>query len=148
VLLDTCAIIWLSNNAKLRADALDAIFHAGMHEGVFVSPVSAWEIGLLDRRKPTAGSYFLPYAKTWFRRVMQGPSIKAAPFKADIAIDASCLPEPLHGDPGDRLLIATARHLGFPIVTRDRKIEAYAEQGHVGVIVLRMAREACLNRQA
>jgi len=42
------------------------------------------------------------------------------------AIDASGLPGELHGDPGDRLIIATARHLGLPIVTRDSRIIAYA----------------------
>ena len=34
----------------------------------------------------------------------------------------------------DRLVVATARHLGLPIVTRDRKMIAYAEGGHVNVI--------------
>jgi hypothetical protein len=40
----------------------------------------------------------------------------------------------LHADPGDRLIIATARHLGMPIVTSDRKILAYAEAGFVRAI--------------
>jgi PIN domain nuclease of toxin-antitoxin system len=44
------------------------------------------------------------------------------------------LPGELHDDPGDRLLIAAARHLGMPIVTRDRQIIAYAEAGWVRVI--------------
>jgi PIN domain nuclease of toxin-antitoxin system len=51
-----------------------------------------------------------------------------------IAIAASQLPEPLHGDPADRLLIATARALAMPIVTRDGKIIAYAEAGHLAAI--------------
>ena len=134
VLLDTCALIWLANRDTLRETALDAIFHAGLHEGVFVSAISAWEIGLLNRRNPADRPYFLPDAKTWFSRLMSAPSIRPAPFTPEIAIDASLLPEPLHGDHADRLLIATARHLGVPIVTRDRKIEAYGELGHVGVI--------------
>ncbi|HEY0423571.1 MAG TPA: hypothetical protein VGC82_09645 [Rhodopila sp.] len=44
------------------------------------------------------------------------------------------LPGAFHADPGDRLIIATARHLGTPIVTGDRKILAYAEAGFVRVI--------------
>ncbi len=95
VLLDTCAVIWLANREKLRPEAVEVIFHAGEHEGIF---------------------------------------IKLAPFTAEIAIDSSSLPQPLHSDPADRLLIATARHLGVPFVTRDRKIEAYGALGHLSVI--------------
>jgi PIN domain nuclease of toxin-antitoxin system len=44
------------------------------------------------------------------------------------------LPGELHADPADRLLIATARQLGVPLVTRDRRILDYAAQGHVDAI--------------
>ncbi len=134
VLLDTCAVIWLANREKLRPEAVEVIFHAGEHEGIFISPVSAWEIGLLNRGRLSSGNHFLPDAKTWFTRMMSAPSIKLAPFTAEIAIDSSSLPQPLHSDPADRLLIATARHLGVPFVTRDRKIEAYGALGHLSVI--------------
>jgi PIN domain nuclease of toxin-antitoxin system len=77
---------------------------------------------------------FMPDPKTWFARVMGGPGIREAPLTPEIAIDASFLPGELHGDPGDRLLVATARYLGLPIVTRDRSIIAYAGDGHARVI--------------
>lgn len=134
VLLDTCAVIWLANGDPLQNDADHRIIHAALADGVFVSPISAWEIGMLSR--PRAGRIieFLPDPVTWFARFMAGPAIKTAAFTADIAIAASWLPEPLHGDPADRLLIATARHLAMPIVTRDARIIAYAAAGHVGAI--------------
>jgi PIN domain nuclease of toxin-antitoxin system len=78
---------------------------------------------------------FLPDPKTWFARFLAGPGIKEAPITPAIAIDASYLPGDFHADPMDRLIVATARHLGVPIVTRDRKIIAYAEAGHVAVIM-------------
>ncbi len=134
VLFDTCAVIWLANGDRLRREALDTILHAGLHDGIFISPVSAWEIGLLGRRQSGATT-FLPDAKTWFARVMSGPAIRPAPFTSDIAIDASSLSEPLNADPADRLLIATARTLGVPLVTRDRKIEVYGPLGHLGMIL-------------
>jgi PIN domain nuclease of toxin-antitoxin system len=62
------------------------------------------------------------------------PRVKQAAFAPDIAIDSAHLPLPLHGDPADRLMIATARHLGMPIVTRDRQIAACAAAGHIQVI--------------
>jgi PIN domain nuclease of toxin-antitoxin system len=134
VLLDTCAVIWLANGDPLRNGADHSIIHAALADGIFASPISAWEIGMLSRPRGSPTITFLPDPATWFARFMAGPAIKAAAFTADIAIAASWLPEPVHGDPADRLLIATARHLTIPIVTRDARIIAYAAAGHVSVI--------------
>ena len=136
VLLDTCAVIWLANREPLEPDSLTAITHAGFYGGIFVSPISAWEIGMLSKARPGRAGVvrFMPDPATWFARFMAGPGIRAAAFNPDIAIAASWLPGEVHGDPADRLIIATARHLGLPIVTRDRKIIAYAETGEAAVI--------------
>jgi PIN domain nuclease of toxin-antitoxin system len=136
VLLDTCAIIWLANGVSLPRTAIDAIVHAGLADGVFVSAASAWEIGLLSRPRPgrQPAVECRPDAKTWFARFLAGPGIKEAVLTPAIAIDASYLPGDFHGDPMDRLIVATARHLGMPVVTGDRKILAYAEAGYVDVI--------------
>jgi len=133
VLLDTCAMIYIANGEALRGDARDHIVAAGLADGVFVSPVSAWEIGLLSRPGSRSIS-FLPDPATWVRRFMARSVVKAADLSTDIAIAASHLPGSLHGDPADRLLIATARDRGIPLVTRDRRIIDYADAGHVCVI--------------
>lgn len=122
--------------AQMREAALTSITEAGRAGGIMVSPVSAWEIGMLSNGRPGrgAGLQFLPDPKTWFAKLMAAPRIRAAPFTPEIAIDASFLPGDLHADPADRLLIATARHLAAPIVTRDSRIIVYAASGHVEVI--------------
>jgi PIN domain nuclease of toxin-antitoxin system len=101
VLLDTCAVIWLANGDALASSATAAILHAGAADGIFVSPVSAWEVGLLS--KPKAGRnlavQFMPDPKTWFARVMAGPGLTEASLTSEIAIDASFLLGELHGDP-------------------------------------------------
>lgn len=136
VLLDTCAVIWLARGL-FPDKALPVVVNAGLRGGIFVSPVSAWEVGMIA--KPRSGRtpilQFLPDPKTWFAAVMNGPGIKAASFTPDIGIEAALLPGDLHGDPGDRLIIATARAMHLPIVTRDEKIIAYAAAGHVEVVV-------------
>lgn len=135
LLLDTCAVIWLANG-ELSEDVAALVMNAGLAGGIFVSPVSAWEIGMLSRpRQGRAPAYsFLPDPKTWFARVMSGPAIRQAPFTPDIAIDAYHLPSELHGDPGDRLMISTSRNMRIPILTRDSKILEYGAAGHVDVI--------------
>ena len=136
VLLDTCAVIWLANGNPLHHDSVASIVRAGLSGGIFVSPASAWEIGLLAKPRSGRGAsvQFKPAPKTWFARFAAGPGIRLADLTPNIAIDASWLPGDLHGDPGDRMIIATARHLRIPIVTRDSKIIDYAAAGHVEVI--------------
>ncbi len=48
-----------------------------------------------------------------------------------ILVAASYLPEPLHNDPMDRIIIATAREHDLTVITRDRLILAYGAAGHV-----------------
>ncbi len=133
VLLDTCALIWFLDGTMPPATAARVI-RAGQADGIFVSPVSAWEIGLLARPRGNRVLRFLPDPKTWFQQAMASAGFRAAPFTPEIAIDASHLPGDLHQDPADRMLIATARHLNAPIVTRDRRILAYAEGGDVAAL--------------
>lgn len=136
VVLDTCAVIWLANGDPMRQSALDAIVRAGLASSILVSTASAWEIGMLSRPRPNRQTAleFRPDPQSWFSRFLAGPGIKEAAMTPEIAIDASYLPGDLHSDPGDRLIIATARRLGVPIITRDSKIIAYSEAGFVSVI--------------
>ncbi|MDR2856903.1 MAG: type II toxin-antitoxin system VapC family toxin [Novosphingobium sp.] len=136
VLLDTCAVIWLANGDPLAPAALAAITHAALADGVFVSPATAWEIGLLCRvsGNKAPAVVFQPDPQAWFTRFMGGPAIREAPLLSEIAIASSLLPQPLHGDPADRFIIATARHYRMPVVTRDGKIIDYAAAGHVQAI--------------
>ena len=136
VLLDTCALIWLAEGIAISEKARAIIVGAGGVEGIFISAVSAWEIGLLARPKKSgrASLQFLPDPKSWFQRFAASPGVRELPLTSEVAIDASRLPGDLHGDPADRMLIATARHHALPIVTRDRNILAYAEAGFVAAI--------------
>lgn len=131
-LLDTCATIWLANGIGLASAVIDRIDDAARRGTLFVSPVSAWEIGLLahpaGNRRPIA---FDPDPKTWFLNLTQRFAVEEAIFSAEIALDSSALPGDLHRDPADRLIVATARALNATLITRDRRILDYAKQGHV-----------------
>jgi PIN domain nuclease of toxin-antitoxin system len=45
---------------------------------------------------------------------------------AEVAIKSVDLPGDFHKDPADRMIVATARKLAVPLVTKDDKIRAYA----------------------
>ena len=136
ILLDTCAVIWLANGDPVIGNVIDTIRAAEHAGGIFVSTVSAWEIGMISRPRSSGRPVpqFRPDPKTWFTRLMAMPGIQETTITAAIAIDASYLPGEFHADPMDRLIVATARHLNLPVLTADRKIIAYADAGHVDVI--------------
>lgn len=133
ILLDTCAAIWLAAG-ELEQSVVERVVHAGLTDGIYVSPVSAWEVGLLAYPARGGGMTFDPDPQTWFARLMARPGIRRADLTERIAIGASLLPGDFHRDPADRLLAATARDRGFTIMTRDRKILDYAAAGHVVAI--------------
>jgi PIN domain nuclease of toxin-antitoxin system len=41
-----------------------------------------------------------------------------------------------HGDPADRLIVATAIYLGFPLATADMKIKAWGAKHQMGILAL------------
>jgi PIN domain nuclease of toxin-antitoxin system len=128
VLLDTNAIVFLGAGLPVRAEARRAVDAALQADGVLVSPVSAWEIGLAAAR----GRLQLNQPViAWFQQFLRAPGVRLTPLTVTAALEASALPEPLHRDPGDRLLVATARELGTPLVTRDQRLIRYGKAGHL-----------------
>ena len=51
-----------------------------------------------------------------------------------ICSSSSFLPGKPPRDPSDRIIAATARDLGCTLLTRDRELLNYAEQGHIRVV--------------
>jgi PIN domain nuclease of toxin-antitoxin system len=131
LLLDTHAAIWLGTGSTMTADSRRAIRASAQTGDVHVSPVSAWEIGLLAAK----GRLRLGQStNAWFAQLLATPGLRLAPLEYEAAIEASFLPGQLHGDPADRLIIATARHLDAVLVTHDASILSYGAAGHVKVL--------------
>ncbi len=133
LLLDTCAAIWLSNDEPISAEALDALRRVrDASEPIYVSPITAWEIGLLVAR---GRMNLLMTPERWFERLMQAPGLRLADMSPNILIASSLLPGTPPNDPADRILAATAREYGCRLVTRDRPLLDYAKQGHIQALV-------------
>ncbi len=129
LLLDTCAAIWFSEDQPVEPTATAAIDQAAQ-DGVtvFVSPMSAWEVGLLNARGRLVMS-MSPLA--WFDALLAVPGIALAELTPRVLIASSFLPGDPPKDPADRIIVTTARELGLQLVTRDKHLLDYAEQGHV-----------------
>jgi PIN domain nuclease of toxin-antitoxin system len=129
LLLDTCAAIWFAEDEDMSDAAFEALDHAfDTGAAVYVSPITAWEVGLLAAR----GRIAFPIApQLWFQRLMNVRGIELAELSPELLMASSFLPGMLPRDPADRILAATAREFGYKLVTRDRPLLAYADQGHI-----------------
>jgi PIN domain nuclease of toxin-antitoxin system len=133
-LLDTHVIVWLAaGNPALGEDAITAIARAQAGHGLAISAISAWELALLHRKRRIG-------LKMTALDLMSGfaADFDAEPIAIDSAIAAGSvdLPGTLHGDPADRILVATARIHRLTLVTRNEALLAYAAQGHVNVLAV------------
>lgn len=129
LMLDTCAVIWSANNDPLSETAIEAI-NASHADGdaVWISPMTAWELGMLVSR----GRLRLARGvEAWFETYLERSTARLAPMTPATLIASSFLPANPPRDPADRIIIATAREEGHTIVTRDRLILDYADEGHV-----------------
>lgn len=128
LLLDTCAVIWLFNRSRMTEESRTAIADAATNGVLFVSPFSGWEIATLAKKGRIA---LTMSSQKWFQHVAEHPAVTMAPLGHELLIDSCSLPAEPPGDPADRIIVATARHMRLTVVTRNRPILDYASQGHV-----------------
>jgi PIN domain nuclease of toxin-antitoxin system len=132
LVLDTCVLIFMTQKVRLAAPAVDAL--RGVSEGAgttFISPISAWEIGMLATRNRLQ---LLIRPERWFANLFEAPGVKLAEMSPELLIASSYLPGKLPKDPIDRIIAATARELGATLITRDRALLEYGKQGHIAVV--------------
>jgi len=128
LLLDTCAVIWLGQQARISRLAREAILEALEDDAVFVSPFTAWELSLLVARGRLALSTDV---RAWFAQFAGQSGLRMADLSTNILIESNRLPGQPPADPADRIIISTARAMNLAVVTRDSRILDYGAAGHV-----------------
>ncbi|WP_342236838.1 type II toxin-antitoxin system VapC family toxin [Inquilinus sp. OTU3971] len=133
ILIDTHILVWTvqadaSRIGKLARELMDA---AATSHALHVSVITLWEIALLVQHGRLALGRDV---WEWTEQTLALPGINLMPLEPAIAVNSVRLPGEIHRDPADRFLIATARHLGVPLMTIDEKILAYGAAGHVQTI--------------
>jgi len=132
LLLDTCAVIWVAEDQPISERAASALDEAhAADQCVYVSPITAWEVGLLVARGRLT-TIIKP--QLWFERLLDVPNVRLADMSPDLLISSSFLPGEPPRDPADRIIAATAREYGYTLMTRDRLLLDYAEQGHIQAV--------------
>lgn len=133
ILLDTHVWIWAVEGeaAALGRGAIAAIEEASQEGGLLVSAISVWEVAMLEAKGRITLSRALD---DWVQTALQAPGVRLLPLSPEIAVESTRLPGEVHGDPADRILVASARIHGARLATCDRGILQYSEEGPLRVL--------------
>ena len=122
IVVDTHALIWWVAGGPLSKLAAESIERNAADHRLFASSITAWEISLLVEK----GRLELTIeVAEWIKEVEALPGLRFIPVDNDISVASTKLHEPFHPDPADRIIVATARSLDAPVVTRDQRLIDY-----------------------
>jgi len=124
ILLDTHAWLWLCvEPRRLSAAAASAIREALATGGLAIASISLWEVAMMLVR-----GRVIPHGtpEAWLGALVDRSGVTVKEITPSIAALATHFPESFPGDSADRLLAATARAEGVPLVSRDTRIRSSA----------------------
>jgi PIN domain nuclease of toxin-antitoxin system len=133
LILDTHVWIWLINgDSRLEhSGLLPEINKAARTKSIKIPAISVWEVSMLasKNRIILEGD-----TMEWINKALSAPGISLCPLTPEIAYESAHLPGDFHGDPADRMIVASARKLNATLVTFDQKILEYSNNGYVHVL--------------
>jgi PIN domain nuclease of toxin-antitoxin system len=128
-LLDTHVLVWLmEGNERLAPKSREIIRTAAQTDNLYVSAITPWEIAMLVSKGRL--SFSLEICK-WLGKALEMPGIRMIPLSIEISVASTQLPGDFHSDPADRIIVATARHIGATLVTEDKLILTYSQANHL-----------------
>ena len=120
VLLDTHVWLWwLTGQASLPERERISLDLAAARRELYLSAISLWEAQMLHAKRRV--ELPLPFAE-WLRRAAAPGVVRVLPLDTEVVIALDALPVSFHGDPADRLIVATARVHRLPLATHDERI--------------------------
>jgi PIN domain nuclease of toxin-antitoxin system len=123
-LLDTHAWVWwLAEDRRLSTRAKSAIRTGLVEQDLWISVISVWEVAKKVEKKQLILDRSLDQ---WLDEALTPQGLGVWELTRPILVESSELPQPFHGDPADQILVATARHHGAKLVTKDQRIRRYA----------------------
>lgn len=120
VLLDTHVWVWwLTPRSPLSAAERAALDAEAARGELFLSAISLWEAQMLYAKGRL--ELPLPFA-TWLRRAADERMITVLPIDIEVVLALDALPGSFHGDPADRMIVATALTHSLPLASHDTAI--------------------------
>jgi PIN domain nuclease of toxin-antitoxin system len=129
LLLDTHILIWsLTKSDELTVKVKEAIKLAKADKNLYLSSISLWEIAMLAQKQRI--SVYRRIAD-FLQTIEKIRGLNILQITANIAAESVTLPGDIHGDPADRIIIASCREISATLITRDQQILDWANLGHM-----------------
>ena len=123
-LLDTHTWIWWHMNpGKLSRRVKSIIANEDKYDEMLLSAISPWEFSKL-LEKGRIGISCDP--ERWIKVALAMHKFRLVPLFPVLAYHSTTLPQPFHDDPGDQIIVATAREENATILTKDQRIQNYS----------------------
>lgn len=122
IVLDTHAWLWLClEPQRLSGAARAAIRRAMTGGGLAIASITLWEVSMMLIR-----GRVIPHGtpETWLGALVDRSGVVVKEITPAVAALAAHFPADFPADPADRLIAATARTEGVPLVSRDARIRA------------------------
>jgi len=120
ILLDTHVWLWwLTARSPLTKAERAALDRSAERSELCIAAISMWEVQILHAKGRL--ELPLPFAE-WLSRATDESVVRTFPLDRDVVIAVDGLPASFHGDPADRIIVATARTHAVPLATRDAAI--------------------------
>ena len=132
LILDTHIFIWLLNGDTTIQPKIRKIIANALLEGsVYLSAISCWEIAMLEKRNRIV---LTKPCLEWINDSLSRSGIQILELSPEISVESCQLPDFSHGDPADRIIIASARHINANLITRDQTMITYGKKHYVNII--------------
>ena len=116
ILLDTHTWIWLCKGIELSSSTVELIDDVSTENQIWLAAISIWELSMLVAKNRVTVTKPLGI---WVKEALTQPGINLYPLSPDVAVESSLLPGNFHGDPVDRMIVATASVGNFTLLTRE-----------------------------
>lgn len=132
ILIDTHIWLWYLNGDKsLSSRIKKTIDSSAIDNELYLSAISVWEIAMLVRKKRITLN---TSCQTWVHCSLSLPGVNLIPLSPEIAIESCELPGDFHGDPADRIIVASAKVENLSIISRDEQMIAYCKKQDIHVL--------------